>query len=77
MHRTASAVIEAQRFHARDAAMIVHSFSQRQSSFADYEAFLELFGKQAGPGMITALGTPDGVRLWAGWAQGDAKFLKP
>lgn len=76
VHRTASAVIEAERFHARDAALVVHSFSPTQSSLGDYQAFLRLFGKTGGPGDMVALGMPGGVRLWAGWAQGDPKFLK-
>ena len=76
LHRTASAVIEAERFHAADAAMIVHSFSPEQTSLGDYKAFLGLFGKTGGVGQMVALGTPKGIRLWAGWAQGDARFLK-
>jgi hypothetical protein len=34
--RTASAVIEAKRFHARKAALVVHSFSTQQDGFADF-----------------------------------------
>jgi len=76
LHRAASAVIEAERFHARDAAMIVHSFSPEQASLGDYQAFLGLFGKKGNVGQLVALGTPNGIRLWSGWAQGDAKYLK-
>lgn len=76
LHRAASVVIEAERFHARDAAMIVHSFSQEQVSLGDYQAFLALFGKKGGPGQLVALGTPNGMHLWAGWAQGDERFLR-
>jgi hypothetical protein len=39
VHRTASAVIEAKRFHARKAALIVHSFSTQQDGFSDFQAF--------------------------------------
>lgn len=76
LHRGASAVMEAERFHARDAVLIVHSFSSTDASFADYRAFLGLFGKTGVPGQLVALGTPCGIRLWAGWAKGNAKFLK-
>ncbi len=76
LHRTASALIEADRFHAADAAMIVHSFSPEQASLGDYQAFLGLFGKKGNVGQLVSLGTPNGIRLWAGWAQGDAKYLK-
>ena len=79
LHRTASAVIEAERFHARDAALIVHAFNAdgpNQASLDDYQAFLGLFGKVGDPGQLVQLGTPNGFRLWAGWAQGDPRFLK-
>ncbi len=75
LHRGASAVIEAERFHAHDAAVIVHSFSPTDASFADYRTFLGLFGKTGLPGQLVVLGTPCGIRLWAGWANGNAKFL--
>ena len=75
LHRAASAVIEAERFHAADAALIVHSFSPTDASFSDYSDFLALFAKTGVPGQLVALGTPCGIRLWAGWAKGDRKFL--
>ena len=37
LHRAAAAVIEAERFHANSAAMVVHSFSATQEGFGDYE----------------------------------------
>lgn len=40
LHRTASAIIEAERFGAAGAAMIVHSFSQTGAWRADFAAFL-------------------------------------
>ena len=42
-HRTASAIIEAKRFNANYAMMIVHSFSPEHKCFADYQDFLSLF----------------------------------
>ena len=76
LHRGASAVIEAGRFHAADAVLVVHSFSPERASFEDYQDFLKLFGKKGDPGQLVALGVPNGIRFWAGWAQGDPKFLK-
>lgn len=76
LHRAASAVIEAQRYHARHAALVVHSFSREDASFSDYRAFLGLFGKTGKPGELVELGTPCGVRLWAGWARGNPRFLR-
>lgn len=49
LHRTASAVIEAERFNADCAAMIVHSYAYKQEPredselFDDFQSFLELF----------------------------------
>lgn len=51
-HRTASAVIEAERFKTDDAAMIVHSFSPENKSFEAYATFLDLFGLSAEPGQL-------------------------
>jgi hypothetical protein len=44
LHRTASALIEAERFHAVAAVMLVHSFSQSRTGWTDFEAFLRMFG---------------------------------
>ncbi|SRR6266568_757386 len=76
LHRAASAVIEASRFHAGDAVLVIHSFSPKRASYDDYQTLLGLFGKRASPGQMVALGTASGIRLWAGWAQGDPRFLK-
>jgi hypothetical protein len=52
LHRTASAIILAQRFHARHAAMVVHSFSPAAKWIDDYYSFARLLG---------AAGSLDGV----------------
>jgi hypothetical protein len=44
LHRTASAVIEARRFGARHAVMLVHSFPQGEDWFGDFAAFAALYG---------------------------------
>lgn len=76
-HRLASAVIEARRFNAPNAVMVVHSFSQSQMGFADYQNFLGLFGVQtAAPGKLYFLKETRGTRLHSGWALGDEKFLR-
>ena len=59
LHRTVSALIEADRFDARDAAMIVHSFSPANKWFDAFAAFVELLcGGAVRPGepvIITGL----------------------
>jgi hypothetical protein len=75
LHRTASAIIEAHRFNASAAMMVVHSFSQEDHWFEDYQAFLRLFNQEASVGQLVQLNEKDGVKLYAGWARGDEKFL--
>lgn len=76
LHRTISAVSEAERFGAKSAVMLVHSFSQDHLWFKDYQAFLELFGvHSARPGELYLLTELQGIALFAGWATGDPKFL--
>ena len=75
LHRTASALIEAKRFHTRDAAMIVHSFSTTQRWFEAYELFLALLGPARRSANSAVVSLPDDRRLRLGWAQGDPQFL--
>jgi len=76
LHRTASAVIEAKRFNARSAAMLVHSFSQDDQGFEDYQAFLGLFGVQASPNRLVFVNETRGINLYCGWARGNPKYLE-
>ena len=76
LHRTASAVIEALRFNAQYAAMIVHSFSQQDAWFEDFTTFLGLFSARVQLGQLIPLTEIQGVELYAGWARGDAKYLE-
>jgi hypothetical protein len=72
LHRTASAVIEAKRFGAPYAAMVVHSFSPSHERFDDYQEFVRRFGAEAQSGRLVQLGNTNGVRLYTGWAMGEA-----
>ena len=44
LHRTASAIYEAQRYRTKRAMMLVHSFSEADTSFGDFQAFSEVMG---------------------------------
>jgi hypothetical protein len=44
LHRTASAVLEARRYRAKRALMLVQSFCPKQSGFEDYAAFFAAVG---------------------------------
>jgi hypothetical protein len=74
LHRTASAVIEASRFKADAAVMLVHSFSPQRRWFDAFQHFVELFGREVETGKLTEIGSPK-VPVLVGWACGDARFL--
>lgn len=74
-HRTASAIIEAQRFKTDRAAMIVQSFSQEHRWFEDFHAFAGLFGKALEPGGAVTFAVRSNLPLTLGWAVGSKAFL--
>ncbi|NOQ51312.1 MAG: hypothetical protein GQ578_03690 [Desulfuromonadaceae bacterium] len=75
LHRTASAIIEAKRFNATKAVMVVHSFSQTSEWFEDYMSFLKLFGVVAQVGELVGVGVRDGIELYLGWVEGAERYL--
>lgn len=77
LHRMASPVIEARKtFRVEHAVMIIHSFSAVDAHFADFAAFLELYGIQSPEiGQLYTLRSVDGIKLYAGWVRGDRQFL--
>lgn len=74
-HRSASAVLEGERYRAAAAIMLVHSFSEKRAGWSDYQAFLELFGVRAEVEVIQRLPGSQAVPLFAAWVPGDCKFL--
>ena len=74
LHRTVSAIVEAERFNAQHAGVVVHSFSQTDEWFSDFEQFLALLGQEAIPGRLISIGQP-GISFHFGWARGEAKYL--
>ena len=76
LHRTASALILAERFNASVAMMLVHSFSQEHEWFEDYQQFLALFGQCGTPNSITRLGKLNGVETFTSWVVGNRRFLE-
>ncbi len=75
LHRTASAIIEAQRFNAAHAVMLVHSFSQSSEWFQDYAAFVSLMGGSAKENGMVSVGFRSGVSLHLAWVRGNAQYL--
>lgn len=80
LHRTASAVIEAKKFNAPIALVLVHIFEKTKEkydeSFQAYCRFLGLFGKQGMENTVVSLKTLDSVDLYAGWVKGNRKYLE-
>lgn len=77
LHRAAAAVIEARRFKADAACMIVHSFSPSGKWFDEFERFVALFGLPSERGrllLVRPAGTPP---LYVGWSTGHPRFLAP
>ncbi len=75
IHRTASAVIEANRFMASRAVMLVHTFSQTHEWFEDYARFISLFGVSSEVDDVVSVGEVSGVSLYFAWVQGDKRYL--
>ncbi len=74
LHRAAAALIEARRFRANEAAMIVQSFSSEGRWFEDFTAFAALFGLAPRPGETALAPVPEIGSLRIGWAKGDPAF---
>jgi hypothetical protein len=67
LHRTASAVIEARRFGARHAVMMVHSFPAGKDWFGDFAAFAALYGASTKRGSTTSVAELGDQLLHLGW----------
>lgn len=80
LHRTASAVIQAKRFRAENALMLVHSFSrtkyQEDEAFQDYCQFLKLFAIKGRQNFLSFAKNINGIDLYFGWIKGEKKYLK-
>jgi hypothetical protein len=70
VHRTTTALVEATRFFAHSAALIVHSFSEGRQGFSDFQQFVKLMGgSNTEPGKLIEVPSREGVELFFGWAQ--------
>lgn len=76
LHRTVSAILEAKRYFAKRAVMLVHSFSPEKAWFDDYARFAALLGVNARSDSVQAGGIRGGIELYVGWVCGDPAFLK-
>jgi hypothetical protein len=74
LHRAASALITGEQFRATAAVMLVHSFSDKNSGWSDYAAFLDIFSVQAVRDRVQRLSLSSGIPLFAAWVTGDRAF---
>jgi hypothetical protein len=76
-HRSASALLEAERYNASIALMLVHSFSAERAGFADYAAFLKAVGLSDNPTPGQIYGPKHcivhgrSISFYAGWVADD------
>jgi Domain of unknown function (DUF6946) len=76
LHRTVSAILEAKRFNASHALMLVHSFSLTDEWFEDYASFAALFGIDAKVNRIHSAPKIGDIQLYLGWVKGDSNYLE-
>ncbi|MBN1189688.1 MAG: hypothetical protein JXA46_08045 [Dehalococcoidales bacterium] len=80
LRRIASTLLEAKRFNAPNALMLVHSFSRfeggENKSFQDYCAFVSSFGKQGRMNSVVFVKNVNGIDLYLAWVNGERKYLE-
>jgi len=69
LHRTASALILAERFGAPVAATLVHSFSPDNDGFNEFAEFARAMGAEAEPDQVAEARGAGGRRLFLGWVR--------
>jgi hypothetical protein len=68
-HRTAAATLEARRYRAKKAVLMVHSFCENATGLSDFLFFFERMGvRGAGRDSLSEPVKIAGVCLWVGWA---------
>lgn len=75
LHRTVSALLEAERFSASQAVMLVHAFGGNDDSFRDFVAFARLLGAEGARGTVAKARSGTTTPLYLGWADGEEQFL--
>jgi hypothetical protein len=75
VHRTASALLTAQQFHAGSAVMMVQAWDTPVSRRKEFEAFcLALGGKERAP-LVYQVPAFERPKLFLAWSDGNVKFL--
>ncbi len=76
LHRTASAIIEADRFHAPYALIVIQSFVNEDSKnhYSDFCNFIRLYGKVPRKESLIEISRPHGRKLYAAWVQSKPSY---
>jgi hypothetical protein len=75
LHRTVAAILEAERFEARNAVLLVHSFSDRNLWFSEFQQYVSLFGVTADLNRTQTKRLQSGLSLHFSWIEGEKIFL--
>jgi GTP pyrophosphokinase len=67
LHRAVSALLEAERFTARHAVLVVQSFGLNNAGFTDFCAFARLLGADAAIGHVVPTNLAVPRQLWLAW----------
>jgi hypothetical protein len=76
LHRSASALITAQQFHAANAVMLVHSFSPISRWREDFDTFARAVGATPVSANVYQLENFSDPSLFLAWCAGDPRFLR-
>lgn len=76
LHRAVSALITAERFNAKHAMMLVHSFSKENLWFEDFTVFAALFGVKPEIGKVLSLGELNEVAFYTAWIKSELPEVK-
>jgi len=69
-HRIVSAIVEAEKFSAKYAIMIIHSFSPTNQWFNEYQDFIRFLGKESILDRLIYLFKNNNIEIYSGWAHG-------
>lgn len=76
LHRSAAAVVESQRIGLSRAALIVQSFSPKDTGLDDYKAFTTALGVPTVLGKRVTADLPGGIKLDLAWVRGKVPKTK-
>jgi hypothetical protein len=75
IHRAVSALLEAEKFNAPTAVMLIHSFNQDDLWFEEFVSFMKLFQVETQHNQLTWVKKLKGINFYSGWVRGNSKYL--